>query len=246
MKQIPILLYHWFREHGTPSTSKAPQLEITPELFKRQLKFLRRNGFEGISLKEALSDQRTSALPPKPVIISIDDGSLDFWQMGKPALDACGFRATVFIVSKFVGQQSQWDQELGEPPRPLMSWDQIRELQENGFEIGAHTHSHKDLTKLSEMEIQRELSDSRQCIEDHIGTTPRYLAYPRGFYNDRIKQMVREAGYKGACGVILKWRHLLGSDPFAIKRMPIKGTESMRRFKLRLKLAAQVPFRQKS
>ena len=83
---------------------------------------------------------------------------------------------------------------------------------------------------------------SRDTLDRELGEEARFFAYPRGFYRPEHKQLVREAGYEGACAVILNWGDLRYSDRFEIKRMTIKGTESMLRFKLRLRLGRHVGF----
>lgn len=227
-------MYHWMRPRGTRSRSRSPQLEITPELFERQMTRLRDSGYEPVSLSRAMSGGGGAALPPRPVVITFDDGTLDFWEHARPVLERLGFTATLFVVAGHVGGHSTWDRHLGEPDRPLMSWEQIRQLHEQGFEIGSHTHNHRTLTELSEGDALSELVRSRRALEDRLGRPPEFLAYPRGFYDERHKRLAREVGYTGACSVILRWRDLWRSDRYALKRMTIKGTESMLDFRLRL------------
>ena len=224
---------------GGTVKSQSPQLEITPELFQRQMEWLKRRGYQTVSLKQALGTP--VELPARPLVLTFDDGTLDFWQHARPVLAACGFRATLFVVTGYVGGQSDWDRDLGEPARPLMSWGQLAELQRGGFEIGSHTHSHRPLTELSEDEARSELVQSRRLLKRELGAAPEFLAYPRGFYRPEHMRLARAAGYLGACAVILRWRDLLRCDAFALRRMPIKGNEPMSRFKLRLRLSRAVP-----
>jgi len=233
-------MYHWLRPQGLPSASRSPQLEITPELFERQMTLLRRAGYASVPLKTAAAGSDNAALPPRPIVITFDDGTLDFWEHARPVLERVGFTATLFVVSGHVGGHSSWDRDLGEPDRPLMSWDQIRSLHGQGFEFGSHTHNHRPLTELSEEQARSELSRSRRKLEDELGVAPKFLAYPRGCYDERHKRLAREAGYAGACAVILHWRDLWRSDRYELKRMTIKGTESMLRFRLRLWLCRVV------
>lgn len=242
MRQCPILMYHWFRRKGVPSSSRSPQLEITPELFGRQMAMLSRAGYRSVSLGRAVSAAGDGRLPRRSVVITFDDGTLDFWEHAKPILEQHGMTATLFVVSGQVGGTSTWDRELGEPDRRLMSWDQIRQLHRDGFEIGSHTHTHRPLTELSDEEVLSELERSRRTLADELGAVPQFLAYPRGFYTERHKRLVREAGYAGACAVILRWRDLWRADPYALKRMSVKGVESMFRFRVRLALCRLVRY----
>jgi peptidoglycan/xylan/chitin deacetylase (PgdA/CDA1 family) len=235
-------MYHWLRPKGVPSSSRSPQLEITPELFGRQMAMLSRAGYRPVPLGRAVRAGGDEAPPRRSIVITFDDGTLDFWEHAKPILARHGFTATLFVVTGQVGGHSAWDRELGEPDRPLMSWDQIRQLHRAGFEIGSHTHTHRPLTELTEAEVRSELDRSRRTLADELGAVPQFLAYPRGFYTDRHKRLAREAGYAGACAVILRWRDLWRSDPYALKRMSVKGDESMFRFRMRLALCRLVRY----
>ena len=195
---------------------------------------LSRAGYESVPLKIAATGSDHAAWPARPVVITFDDGTLDFWEHALPVLERVGFTATLFVVTGYVGGRSSWDRDLGEPDRPLMSWDQIRRLHGQGFEFGSHTHNHRPLTELSEEQARQELTRSRQALEDRLGVAPQFLAYPRGLYDDRHKRLARETGYAGACSVILHWRDLWRSERYELKRMTIKGTESMLGFRLRL------------
>lgn len=237
MRQVPILLYHWFDSPEAPRGTRSPQLCITPQLFREQLRFLERRGFRTVRLGDALAGR---GLPPKPLVISFDDGTLDFWRHARPALDDCGFKATLFVVTDFVGGASSWDASLGEPARPLMSWEQIVALHREGHEIGSHTHQHRVLTELDDTSARGQLEESRRVLAERLGAPPELVAYPRGFYDERHKRLARDAGYSGACAVILNFGDLRRADRFELKRMPIKGTESMRRFRLRLALARRI------
>ncbi len=241
MKQCPMLMYHWFREERAASRSRSPQLEITPSRFAEQMSYLATAGYQTVSIA-AMLGLEDRPLPKRPVVLTFDDGTLDFWEHARPVLDRHGFSATLFVVSGHVGGRSSWDRALGEPDRPLMSWEQLRELQRAGFEIGSHTHNHQPLVGLSEDEARDELSRSRSTIAERLGQPPRFLAYPRGVYTERDKTLVREAGYDAACAVILVWRHLWHSDRYELKRMTVKGHESLLRFRLRLKMCGFVTY----
>ncbi len=205
------------------------------------MRWLRDHGYHGVRLDEALDPP--GAFPGRPVAITFDDGTRDFWEHARPVLSECGFGATLFIVSGEVGGRSEWDRELGEPARPLLDWDQIAALHGEGFEIASHTRTHRVLTRLSETEARDELEGSRADIERVVGTAPAYLAYPRGQYGPEHKRMAREAGYRGACAVVLGFSDLRRADRFELRRMTVKGTESMLRFRARLGLGARIRLR---
>lgn len=83
-----------------------------------------------------------------------------------------------------------------QPPKDrMLTWDQIREMQQGGIEFGAHTLTHPLMEYLSEKEAWKELADSKQLIEHELGRPIQYFAFPAGSYNDRLIEMVRQVGY---------------------------------------------------
>lgn len=245
MRQIPILMYHWFREEGEPSLSRSPQLEITPERFDRQMQQLVELGYTTVRLMDAFGPHR-KPLPEKPIVVTFDDGTRDFLEHAHPVLMRHGLRATLFVVTGHVGGTSSWDADLGEPERELMTWDEIARLHGEGYEIGSHTNTHRTFPELLDAEVREELTRSREAILQHVGEAPHFLAYPRGFFRDRQKRLVREAGYWGACAVTLSWKDLRSSDDYELQRMTVKGDESTLRFRLRLLLAGRATYRPRS
>lgn len=243
MRRCPLLLYHWFQPSASSSPDRSHHLEITPEMFTQQMRFLKRWGYQTVPLKAILGTENGDRLPPKPVVITFDDGTSDFWEFGKPILEKYGFTATLFIVTGHVGGKSDWDRHLGIPPQPLMGWEQIITLHKAGFEIESHTHTHKPFTTLSHGDVLRELTTSREILADRLGTSPDFVAYPRGYYHARHRKMVRETGYMGACAVVLGVRDLFRSDPFGLKRIMIMRKTSLSQFWLRLRLAGVIPLK---
>jgi peptidoglycan/xylan/chitin deacetylase (PgdA/CDA1 family) len=238
MTQVPILMYHWFRDGRRPA-SRSPQLELEPELFERQLRWLSQAGYRSVSLAEALARPRK----PRTVVLTFDDGTADFWEHARPALDRHAFRATLFVVTGHVGGESVWDERLGEPPRELLTWEQLETLAREGHEIGSHTHSHRPFIEQDDAAVRRELERSREILRERLGRAAEFVAYPRGLYRPEHKRLVREAGYRGACAVVLRWRDLRRSDDYELKRVTVKGGESLFRFRTRLRLAGLVRHR---
>ena len=154
---IPILMYHSIADDGPPELAK---FRVSPIRFREQLRFLRRCGYHSVSLCEWASSIASGVpLPGRPMIITFDDGYRDFITNAAPLLEAADFRVTIFVVTAKVGATADWD-ITSRPPLPLMGWDDLRELQRRGFEIGSHTSSHADLRTLSEDEIVRDCREN--------------------------------------------------------------------------------------
>ena len=99
-----------------------------------------------------------------------------------------GFKGTIFVVTGFLGVYDNY-----------LTWDQARELSDNGFSIESHTHSHKSMTEASDEEISRELTRSREKIKEKLGLEADFIAYPTGTYNLHIADLVRQAGKQCLC-----------------------------------------------
>jgi hypothetical protein len=93
----------------------------------------------------------------------------------------------------------------------------LRALSSNGFEIGAHTISHRPLPKLSAREQVYEIRDSKQMLEQKLGSTVRMFCYPNGCYDGGVIREVKKAGYEGARTV----RMLSVKTNFDAYEMPI-------------------------
>jgi len=186
---IPILCYHRFED--VPLSRYA----ITPTVFEDQMEYLRRNGFHSISL-ESLSDYicgSLNSLPPKPIVISIDDG----WKSGStralPILIKKGFTAVFFVYTDFISSC----------PNSL-SWEDLKGLLKQNFEVGCHTKSHPHFLflrkKLDSHEYQgrilEELGDSKRLLEKKLGTSVTLFSYPYGIYDSSLENLVRKYGYK--------------------------------------------------
>ena len=104
-----------------------------------------------------------------------------------------------------------------------MDWDELRDLVARGFEIGSHTVSHPHLPQLSDAELDTELLYSRLCCEDELGVPCRYLAYPYGEHDERVRAAARRAGYTAAFAL-----HEPGpqDDPFALPRVDLYRGDS--------------------
>jgi peptidoglycan/xylan/chitin deacetylase (PgdA/CDA1 family) len=89
-----------------------------------------------------------------------------------------------------------------------MSWEQVGELAEYGWEIGSHTHTHPHLPELNDADIRDELATSRDELTRRLGRPCESIAYPYGDVNDRIEDLTRRAGYRTGAALPGSFRHL--------------------------------------
>ncbi|HSB62951.1 MAG TPA: polysaccharide deacetylase family protein [Thermoanaerobaculia bacterium] len=222
----PILMYH---EVGAPRPGSAlNKWRVKEEDFVWQLDALTRRGYRGVALRELLE-------PPfsgnRPVVLTFDDGYRGVLTRALPALVARGFSATVFVVADKLGGVNDWDAET--PGETLLSADEVRALHDKGLEIGSHGATHRALTGLSDGELSREVEGSREALERVVGAPITSFCYPFGDFDDRVVEAVRRAGYRAAT-VIRGGISKDLSDPFRLKRIAVRGTNTRLDFTLAL------------
>ena len=208
---LPILTYHSLDQSGSV-------ISVSPERFRQQMSVLKRLGFRGISLAEAVrhrDDQGT--WPERTVVLTFDDGYENVYSHAGPTLRRHGFSATVFLVTGHVGGLNDW----GVPPsgfgsQPMMDWAQALELRQAGWEIGAHTRTHPDLRRLSADRAELEIRTSRLEIEDHLGGPVPSFAYPFGYVSARAASVV-EREFRAAC--LTELRRATGEDSLSLPRV---------------------------
>ena len=231
-RAIKGLLYH--RIIDDASASRAHWSCIPIEQFRRQVELLDRWGFTAITLQDYQLFQRGELdLPAKPVILTFDDGYLDTYRYAFPILRQFGMRAVVFVLGDRRIKTNYWDKNRGIPEAPLMEDAQILEMYQEGFEIGAHSMSHIDLTRLPEDKVWEEISRSRILLEILLNGAVQSFSYPYGTVNAITKRMVQHAGYTAACGVATG-PAAFGRDSLEIRRLTITSSIGVTGFALRL------------
>lgn len=202
-----------------------------PVRFSEQLDFLRAHGYTPLSVAQ-LAEARTGGqcLPERPVVITFDDGFADFYTGALPALKKYGFVATIFLATDHIGKTSYWLAAEGEGDRPMLSWEQVRELDRSGIECGAHTRTHPQLDTLRTAQAQDEIVGSKRALECNLGKPVVSFAYPHGYHSAATKKLVKQAGFSAACAVKHAMSHQT-DDPFALARIIIEADTDLLTFK---------------
>lgn len=188
--KVPVLFYHYIGNNPNSADLQRDILSITPDKFTEQMKYLKENGYTTISydtLYAALSGNAT--LPAKPVILTFDDGYIDFYYNAYGILRAYGLSATVFVPTGLVGKPA------------YLTWDMIKEMYGSGvISFGAHSVHHYHLSSLSPDMVYQEVYESKKDLQDHLGLNINYMAYPYGDTSPMVVAQVQKAGYIGAAG----------------------------------------------
>ena len=217
--KVPVLMYH---EIADITASPVP-LAVAPEVFADQLAYLHDAGFTAVTagaLAQILAGG-AGALPERPVVLTFDDGYGDFYSQALPLLKQYGHTATVFPTTGWVGT------ELGR--RWMLNWRELSEIAEAGIEIGAHSHDHSELDRLSGDKLRDELDGPKRMLEDKLGLAVPGLSYPFGLWNAKARRAAREAGYTYAYAVGNAMA-TSGSDAFTLPRLTVERTTTMERF----------------
>lgn len=225
---IPILLYHSIDDIAAPAYRRWA---VTPTAFAAQMAYLRQAGYHAMTVTELAQclSATPADLPAKTVAITFDDGLADFYTAALPILLDYGFPATLYITTGYLEGRSRWLADVGEGERAMMSWAQIAELPAHGIECGAHTHSHPQLDTLPRRQARYEIVHSKRLLEEKLGRAVTSFAYPHGYHDKAMKQMVQEAGFTAACGV----KHAISrpdDERFALARLIVAGETTLPQF----------------
>lgn len=215
---IPILMYH---QISMVNASKEGLLTTNPSYFlsipkfRAQMEHIASNGFATLLLDDLIN--QTVPNPPNSVLITFDDGWYNTYSCAFPVLEELGFKATIFIITDFVGRLN------------YMSWNQLQQMNRKGISIQSHTATHRSLTTLKTDEIKYELAESKIAIENHLGTPVEFLSLPHGMANQMVVDLARSVGYKAICTSEPGFSHSYG-NPAILKRINISNSYDISSF----------------
>ena len=215
MSRLTILMYH--RVDAMPSNTRYPKNFVTPDRLAEQIGTLLAWGYEPVTFRQWMSYRaRATRIPPKPFIVTFDDGYADFATNAWPLLRRLKVPATVFIVPSRLGRTNEWD--AGEPQTPLLDGAAIRQLESEGVEFGGHGYSHVALARISPNQAREEIQRCHGALVGLLSRAPEVFAYPYSNQNAKVRRLTREAGFQ--CAVRgkgrLNWRW---TDPFGLRRI---------------------------
>ena len=204
---VPIILYH--RIDISPINS---QYYVPPENFERQMQLLRDWEYKTITTEMLANAIRDGAnLPPRPIIITFDDGHLDNYTQAFPIMQKYGLTAVVYIVGNYLGTDG------------YMNAEQVREMATAGWEVGSHGMSHSELTKLDPQVLRHEVVDSRKTLEKKIGVPVLTFAYQFGMSNASVLDYTYFAGYIAGMG-LGPTHNQTTKNLYYLQRREIKGS----------------------
>ncbi len=216
---IPALMYHRICDDPAPALGRYA---TTPSAFAAQMEWLRQNGFRAITTEEfARAIWEGKALPPRPVMVTFDDGYRDNLHHALPVLRRLAMTATIFIPTDHVGTTADWDALFG-PPAPLMDWSELAQVRKAGLSLASHNTRHRPMTGQSFPELRDGARRSRQELKSRLGIETTTLAYPYGIHDQAIERALLDEGYRVAFTTLSR-RYRKGDRIMAVPRIEVRG-----------------------
>ncbi len=183
----PILMYHYISTAPEDADRTLLDLTVPPEQFEQHLDVILEEGYQSITMDQLYEGMHHNfALPEKPVVLTFDDGYWDAAAHATPLMRSRGMVGTFYIVSEFMETSI------------YLKWGDAAAMQNSGMEIGCHSATHPDLSRLSYDEQFQELESSTLAIENALGRRPTTFCYPFGRHNLNTRLILRDMGYKTA------------------------------------------------
>lgn len=213
--RVPILTYHYIANNPNPKDRARNALSVPPDKFEAQMLYLAQNGYTPITLDTlyGIYSKQTTA-PVKPVVLTFDDGYIDFYTIAFPILRRFNFHAVSFIPTGLIGGSY------------YMNWNQIKEMASSGLvTFESHTVSHSYLPSFNQ------LLDSKNILQANTGYPVNFIAYPSGASNGFVQGNAVKAGYVGGLGT---WYGKARGPSMNMPRIKVSGFWSIKEFASRL------------
>lgn len=217
---VPVLMYHRIGRLPTVPTPTSTKLTVQPAVFAAQMEWLARHGFHAITAQQLYDAlERSRPLPPRPVLITFDDGYRDVLFNAAPVLHRLGMPAVAFVITGRVGG----------PDPSFLNWQDLRDLEKDGFTIGSHTVHHLRLPGLSTSQAFGELDASRATLQRHLRKGIDWFAYPDGATSAAVVRLVHRAGYRLAFTTRTGFTQY-AREPFLLHRDEIPRSDGLAGF----------------
>lgn len=231
---VTILCYHSI----SPDSPEAWKFGVSQESFEAQIEMLLEKGYRFMALSELEEALKIGQMPSeRSFVLTFDDGYRDILAV-REFLKVRGIRPALFVLA----EPSQADRNEAAKEHPFLSREEILLLANDGWEIGCHSATHSDFSKLDAKGERREIGEAKVRLERELGIPIRYFAYPKGWYSEALKVRVKDAGF--ALGLSMDDGFLSDrTDRLALPRVGIDRTHTGKEF-LHLFVTPAILFRQ--
>src|ERR1700761_205075 len=199
---VPILEYHVLGH--PPEGAPYPELYVGRTDFEKQMDWLEKAGYQAVTLEQVQEAwYHKGTLPPKPIVISFDDGYRPQFTFALPTLRKHGWAGLLNLKAE--------GSELYE--------SNVEAMIAAGWELAAHTIHHLDLTELGPEELKEEVAGSREILQEEFKVPVNNFCYPAGQFDETVVKAVEAAGYAGATTEISGLAEK--SKPYELARLEI-------------------------
>ena len=213
-------------------------LAVTTQALERQLDSLVRRGYRGVTFEQTASAGHEG----RTLAVTFDDAYRSTLTRAAPVLASLGLPGTVFAPTDFVDRSDPmswpgidgWERTQYVDELMCLTWDELAELRDAGWEVGSHTSSHPHLTELDDGRLDDELMESRSVLVDRLGRCTS-LALPYGDGDERVVRAARRAGYRAVAGLPAPGR----GGPRVSPRIGIYRGDSPLRFRVKVARAVR-------
>lgn len=208
--RVPVLMYHHISELPRDATPMRRELTVTPAAFRAQLAWLQAHGYttlSAIDVWSALSDG--TALPPRPVVLTFDDGYADAYDVALPLLRQFGAVGVFFVVVNLLDREG------------YLTRDQVRALADAGMDVESHGMDHINMAKLTLAQQRAQFCGSRAILSLITGRPVRHFAYPNGdapISQDALAECDYASAYLKAGGSLQE-----SATPYLLRRVRVVG-----------------------
>ncbi len=216
-----ILAYHHICNYWHPTIAR-----VSPKSFKTHIDYLQQEEYSVPTLSEYFSKD-SKILQKKNVLLTFDDAHWCIYKNAFEILLERKMRATIFAVTNFIERRGSWDYYDNSGKCRHLNWNELKELSNQGFEIGSHSCSHIDLKSSPSKRIVNELEFSKKTLEDRLGVVVNFFSYPFGRLNKKIEELCLQAGYRGA---VTMNPGVVNGNLFGLNRKAVYLFESDRQF----------------
>lgn len=204
-----------------PAGTILRSLYVKPSSFARQMGMMKKLGYRGLNLSQAIPYLRGEK-QGRVFVITFDDGYQDILDNALPVLRKNYFNATCYVVSNALGKYNDWDEDILKTRKPLMDENALRQWLSAGMEIGSHTCTHIRLTGCNSDDLLKEIMGSKDDLENRFGLQIDHFCYPYGAYSAKVIETVSTAGYVTAT-TTKRGRYSLGKELLELHRVLIGG-----------------------
>ncbi|WP_433374052.1 glycosyltransferase [Actinoplanes sp. CA-142083] len=215
---VSILAYHAIEEIDDP---KVARYSVTPERFAAQISALVEAGYTFIDGDDLLEHLEGRPLKPRSVLLTFDDAYESMLTHAAPVLEKHGIPAVVCVVSDEIGGYNAWDVAHGAGKLPLLTAEQLGEMHGRGWEPASHSRRHAHLTTLRDDDLRADLAGSRAAVTALGHGEARFLAYPYGEHDRRVRARTRRAGYSAAFALSTARAHPARGNRYALPRVEV-------------------------